>query len=295
MSTYYVTPLFCSQGMIYLLLAGIAVLILVVVYFATPKIPIVTSKNLFQKPSLKLSVIIPCYNESDRLHLCTDDIIKCLPTFDIPIKDIEFIFVNDGSKDDSLEKLKAIKTEHTDWNVVILNLPKNRGKGYGVRHGMFHAKGSYLMYMDSDAAASFGAVKILWDPKYDVVIGSRAHLMKESLIKRSFIRSVLMYCFHLFVYTFGVRSIKDTQCGFKLFKRKAAQLIFKNARIDRFLFDVELILIAEYFGLKLKEVGIPWNEVPGSKMSIIKDSLKMAYDLIILRFGIILKIRSINK
>ena len=268
---------------------------IVAVYLVTPNMPIPTSNNLYGRATLTLSVIIPCYNESDRLKLCTEDIIKSIPSIDITLKEIEFIFINDGSKDDTLKKMNEIKAKYPDWNVVILNLPKNKGKGYGVRHGMFHARGKYCMYMDSDAAASFSSLKILWDTKHDVLIGSRAHLMNESRVKRSYFRTVLMYCFHLFVYVFGVKSIKDTQCGFKIFKRKAAQLIFKNARIDRFLFDVELILIAEFFGLKIKEVGIPWNEVDGSKVNVVLDSINMAYDLIILRFGIFLRIRSIIK
>eukprot|EP00835_Amoeboradix_gromovi_P006002 NODE_635_length_5742_cov_0.308701.p2 type:complete len:285 gc:universal NODE_635_length_5742_cov_0.308701:3819-2965(-) len=282
-------------GIIILTSLAFFLIMILVVYAVTPELPNITSTNLYKKSSTTLSVIIPCYNESDRLHLCTDDIIKSIPYCKIPLNEIEFIFVNDGSNDDTLVKLNAIKLKYKNWNVVVLDIPKNKGKGYGVRHGMSNAKGDYCMYMDCDAAASFSCVEIIWDPKCDVVIGSRAHLSKESKAKRSPFRSILMYGFHLFVYIFGVKTIKDTQCGFKMFKRKAAQVIFKNARIDRFLFDVELILIAEYFGLKIKEVGIPWQEVDGSKMSFIRDSLKMAVDLLILRFGIMFKIRSINK
>eukprot|EP00834_Sanchytrium_tribonematis_P009031 NODE_1398_length_1150_cov_0.872502.p1 type:complete len:281 gc:universal NODE_1398_length_1150_cov_0.872502:1066-224(-) len=278
-----------------LIIGGLLIIIFILfIYKMTPKIPHVTSMNLYGKSSCTLSVIIPCYNESDRLHLCFDDIIETLPTLDISVNEIEFIFVNDGSNDDTLEKLKIAQKKYKNWNIVVLDLPNNRGKGYGVRHGMFHSKGEYAMFMDADAAASFRCIKILWNQDSDVVVGSRKHIAKTSLVKRSQLRNFLMYSFHLIVYIFGVRSINDTQCGFKLFKRKAAQMIFKNARIDRFLFDVELIFLAEHFGLKIKELGIPWNEVPGSKMSIIRDSMKMIIDLLIMRFGIILGIRKIK-
>ena len=269
--------------------------IFLVLYLATPKLPKISCTNLYEKSKYTLSVIIPCYNEEDRIHLCSQDIEKTLPDFHIPVNEIEFIFINDGSKDKTADKLESIKQSHPDWNTTIINMPTNKGKGYGVRLGMLHAKGEFCMYMDCDAAASLSSTKILWDTSYDVLIGSRSHLMTESKIKRSNFRKFLMKSFRLFLYIFGVKTIKDTQCGFKIFKRKAAQLIFKNARIDRFLFDVELIIIAEHFGMKIKEVAIPWNEVPGSKMSLIKDSIKMAIDLVLLRFGIIFQLRRITK
>lgn len=122
-----------------------------------------------------------------------------------------------------------------------------------------------------------------------VVVGSRAHLVKtEAVVKRSFIRNVLMYGLHTILRVVGVGHIRDTQCGFKLFSRRAAQQIFPYQHLATWIFDVELLLLAKELGMPVAEVPIEWHEVSGSKLHVLADSLQMLRDLVILRANLLL-------
>ena len=94
-----------------------------------------------------------------------------------------------------------------------------------------------------------------------------------------------MHSFHKVLYVLGIRIIKDTQCGFKLFTRKSALNIFNNTHVEGWIFDIEVLLLAQYFNMPIVEVSVTWHEIDGSKVSIIKDSIKMAIDLLIIRFN----------
>lgn len=122
-----------------------------------------------------------------------------------------------------------------------------------------------------------------------VAIGSRSHLVEtEAVVKRSALRNFLMYAFHAFVYLLsspGVRGIKDTQCGFKMFSRSAARKIFPFMHVEGWIFDIEVLHLASSKGLLVEEVAINWQEVEGSKMNLMTDSIKMAIDLFVIRFN----------
>lgn len=96
-----------------------------------------------------------------------------------------------------------------------------------------------------------------------VICGSRAHLEKEVLVKRHPLRNLLMYSFKLFVWLFGVRGVRDTQCGFKLFSRPAARVLFHNLHINRWAFDVDLLYLARHFEMEIVEVPVRWQEISG--------------------------------
>jgi dolichyl-phosphate beta-glucosyltransferase len=122
-----------------------------------------------------------------------------------------------------------------------------------------------------------------------IAIGSRAHLVStEAVVKRSAIRNFLMYAFHTFVFLLsspGVRGIKDTQCGFKMFSRSTARKIFPFMHVEGWIFDIEVLHLASSKRIRIDEVAINWQEVEGSKMNLITDSLKMAVDLFVIRFN----------
>lgn len=103
-----------------------------------------------------------------------------------------------------------------------------------------------------------------------------------------------MYGFHLLVNIFGIRGVQDTQCGFKLFTRKAAELIFYNIHLERWAFDLEVIYLAQYFHIPFKEVPVNWTEVPGSKLSPIRDSIQMGKDLLKLRLAYFFEIWTVS-
>lgn len=92
-----------------------------------------------------------------------------------------------------------------------------------------------------------------------------------------------MYGLHTILRIVGVGHIRDTQCGFKLFSRAAAQRIFPFQHLPTWIFDVELLLLAKQLRMPVAEVPIEWHEVSGSKLNVITDSLQMLRDLLVLR------------
>jgi len=115
-----------------------------------------------------------------------------------------------------------------------------------------------------------------------IICGSRAHLEQESIATRSFFRTILMYGFHFLVWFFAVRSIRDTQCGFKLFTRSAARICFPNLHIERWAFDVELLYIAEALNIPAEEVSVYWTEIDGSKVTPVWSWIEMGSDLFLI-------------
>ncbi|KAK9466317.1 nucleotide-diphospho-sugar transferase [Lipomyces arxii] len=228
---------------------------------------------------VEISVIVPAYNEKERLPGMLTEAIEVLTKWGITW---EIIVVDDGSTDGTDQV--AVKFE----GVRVCVLEKNRGKGGAVTHGIMRSRGKCVLFADADGASLFNDIHSLYDvlPKDGIAIGSRAHMVKsDAVVKRSFIRNFLMYSLHTLLYIFGIRSIADTQCGFKLFTRSAAASIFPHMHNEGWIFDVEILILAERKGISVKEVPISWHEVEGSKMELAKDSVKMAFDLVIIRFA----------
>lgn len=112
-----------------------------------------------------------------------------------------------------------------------------------------------------------------------VVCGSRAHLEKEETAKRTFFRLFLMHGFHFLVWFWGVRDIRDTQCGFKLLTRKSAKHIFQALHVERWAFDVEMLYIAQTLNIPVTEIPVNWTEIEGSKIVPFWSWLQMGRDL----------------
>jgi len=225
-----------------------------------------------------ISIIIPAYNEERRIV----DTLNKIKAF-LDGKDYEIVVVNDGSKDRTVEVVEELHDDH----IRIINNPGNKGKGYAVRNGMLHAKGDLLLFSDADLSTPIEELeKLLPFVKegYGIVIGSRA--MKESDIKvhQPFYRELMGKFFNKIVGLVAVKGIKDTQCGFKLFTREAADKIFKLQKLDGFSFDVELLYLAKKLGFKIKEVPIVWINDEDTRVSTIKDSAKMFFDLFKIRW-----------
>ncbi|MCD6500545.1 glycosyltransferase family 2 protein [bacterium] len=234
---------------------------------------------------MKLSVIIPAYNEEKRLPRTLREIDGYLKKQDY---DSEIIVVSDGSTDKTVEVVKNLMNYIE--NLKILDFKKNRGKGFGVRQGMLKAMGDYRLFTDADNSTSIDQVEKMWsffEKGYDVVIGSRdvkgAVLSPPQPWWRRLLGDIFRFLTHIICGTWG---ILDTQCGFKGFTKKAAENIFKEAKINGFAFDPEILVIAKKFGYKIKEIPVRWRNDPESKVKF-KNMIKMGIGLFKIRLNLI--------
>lgn len=230
---------------------------------------------------MKISVIIPAFNEEKRLPLTLDDMAAFLKTFEY---EVEVIVVDDGSKDKTAEVAEQMKDKIN--NLHILRSETNHGKGYAVRKGMQSATGELLLFMDADNSSPLSEISKLlpYSREYEVVIGSR-HLTAESVtIKQPWYRILLSRWGNKLIQALVVKGVIDTQCGFKLFERTAGQEIFRRQVINGFGFDMELLAIAQkILGYHIKEVPITWHDTPGSHIRPLRDAWKIFRELLLIR------------
>jgi len=256
-------------------------------------------------PSVYISLIVPAYNEQERLPSMMDETLEYLKKRkkNDPSFSYEILVVDDGSKDGTSGVALKYSKKETVETVRLLKLLKNRGKGGAVKRGVLSARGRYILFLDADGATDIADLQRLEDGirkaeknGYAVAVGSRAHLVNSDVVaKRSLFRNFLMYAFHIVVQVLGVRGIKDTQCGFKLFTRKAAHALFYNLHIERWAFDVELLYRADSLRIPAVEVAVNWQEIPGSKLAPIDASLQMMKDLTRIRFAYMFGIWQVDK
>ena len=271
-----------------------------------------------------LSLIVPAYNEQDRIarmiesshaYLSSKNGLEMLQKISSTTTtnvsnnnlNVEWVFVNDGSTDattavieQTYQKLmmkQRIPNNKSNSNSYwrVLSLTQNSGKGAAVKTGMLNARGKYRLMVDADGATEFGPglerlVDVLLlqqqqqqqqqNEKLDnsenmkiAIFGSRAHLAKESGAQRSLVRTILMYGFHFFVRILVSNAIQDTQCGFKLLSKEAALASFDKLHLRRWAFDTELLIRLSRLDIPVHEVGVPWQEVDGSKLNTSKFSL----------------------
>ena len=244
-----------------------------------------------------ISVIVPAYNERERLPVMLAEAVDHLhKTYS---DSYEILLVDDGSTDDTVDialdwcVARLEKGDLLPDQLRVVSLSSNRGKGGAVAHGMRHIRGRSAIFADADGATKFGdlaglaeKIKGAESEGYGIAVGSRAHMVTtDAVVKRSWIRNLLMYSFHTLLKTVGVREVRDTQCGFKLFTRPAAQAVFRDMRTEGWIFDIEILLLARYKGIPVVEVPVNWHEVEGTKLELVKDSLRMAWDLAVVRLG----------
>ncbi|KAE9552207.1 hypothetical protein FO519_004588 [Halicephalobus sp. NKZ332] len=251
-------------------------------------------------PEVYVSVVIPAMNEEERLPVMLEECLEYLNSRAKESKEFTFeiIVVDDGSKDKTSEVAFNQGRKQEENKLYVLKLPKNVGKGGAVRFGTFCARGKIILFADADGATKFEEFEKLETALVDacsdgdyfeweypaVSIGSRAHLAEKSKAERTFFRTILMKGFHLVVWLFAVKSIKDTQCGFKMFTRSAAAMLFPKLHIERWAFDVELLYLAEKAGIPIKELSVDWKEIAGSKITPIISWIQMGRDILLIWF-----------
>lgn len=226
-----------------------------------------------------LSVIIPAYNESERITRTLGDIFSYnLETSDL----IEVIVVSDGSTDSTVNVVN-----HYQQSFPILKIIEyfpNEGKGFAVKTGMLNAVGDLVLFCDADGSTPFIEIEKLLQQidTYDIVIGSRAH--KNSHVETTLKRFLIGRIFSFLLSTFLISGFKDTQCGFKLFNKHVVKELFSRQKAKKFSFDYEILFLAKKLNLSVKEVGISWQNIDGSKVNLVSDSLKMLKDIFLIRF-----------
>src|SRR6202041_2325459 len=202
---------------------------------------------------------------------------------------LEILIVDDGSTDNTLRVAEEWAREMS--SVRVISNGDNRGKGFSVRHGMLEARGRIALFTDADLSAPIDeADKLLAavdgpEPAFDVAIGSRA--MNRSLIsaRQSRFREFAGIIFNTVVRLCLRLPFVDPQCGFKAFKRESCKIIFEQQRIERFGFDPELLYLARHHGLRSTEIPVRWAHSPGTKVSMLRDSVQMFADVFIIRWN----------
>ena len=227
--------------------------------------------------------MIPAYNEASRLPPTLQTVRQYLDHS--PYADAEILVVDDGSRDQTAALVEAAAAE--DARVRLLRNPGNRGKGFSIRHGMLEARGEWILFSDADLSAPIEELSKLIDAAEKqnarVAIGSRA--LDRSLIgvHQSSWREFAGNVFNLSMKTVTGLPFADTQCGFKLYHREAALVIFKRQQLERFGFDAEDLFIARLHGLKTVEVPVRWNNVEGTKVSLLGGA-RPFLDLLLIRW-----------
>lgn len=224
-----------------------------------------------------------------------NDLLQCI--FRDENFTFEVIVVDDGSVDATSTVVLEYTHKYGAETVRLCKLVHNNGKGGAVRKGMLRSRGRYLLMADADGATEFAdlerlerGMKQIEKDGLGIVVGSRAHLVQETQAQRTVLRSVLMHGFHLLVYVLCVKGINDTQCGFKLFTRKAARKCFTNLHIQRWAFDCEVLFVARNAKIPIKEEAVRWQEIEGSKLNVATASIQMLRDLALIRLGYSLRI-----
>ena len=229
------------------------------------------------------SFIIPAYNESERLATSLPKVFAYIRERQMQA---EVIVVNDGSTDDTAEITRSFARRCPE--IRLLENPGNRGKGYSVRNGMLHANGDILLFTDADLSSPiYEATKLFAaiEGGADVAIGSRwlrADLQTE---RQPWHRQLYGRLFNLALRMVLGLKYRDTQCGFKAFTRAAAQTVFSRQRVERWGFDPELLFLANKFKLRTVEVAVEWAHDHRSKISPIRDGLKMGVEMLAVRWN----------
>ncbi|KAH8961838.1 hypothetical protein BDL97_05G070000 [Sphagnum fallax] len=264
--------------------------------------------SLFGPAGKYLSLVMPAYNEQDRIRSTLDETLSYLQERAKKNKSFtyEIIIVDDGSKDNTAKVGFEYVKKYTLDVVRVLKQVVNQGKGAAVRKGMLCSRGQLLLMLDSDGATKITDLEKLESQilqsmpeqqgistkslpeqlpdKAVVAFGSRAHLEKQALATRKWYRNLLMKAFHLCVLLVAGPGVRDTQCGFKMFTRSAAQQLFANLRLKRWCFDVELVYLCKRLRIPVHEVAVTWAEIPGSKVHFFS-FIHMLFELILVRLG----------
>ena len=227
------------------------------------------------------SFVIPAYNESVRIRPTLDELLRYVRSQDW---DAEILVVNDGSRDDTAQIVREYGKSHPQ--ILLVENPGNRGKGYSVRNGMLRARGDICLFTDADLSSPMSEAQKLFDAigrGADIAIGSRWLDVEMQTERQPLYRQAFGRIYNLVLRILLGLHFADTQCGFKAFRRDAAQRIFPLQKIEGWGFDPELLFLARRAGLRVDEVPVLWAHSEGTRLHPFRDGMRM--------FGEVLRIR----
>jgi dolichyl-phosphate beta-glucosyltransferase len=227
------------------------------------------------------SIVVPAYNESARIAETLNRIFACITKRGW---NAEVIVVNGGSSDGTGKIVREYAREYPALRLV--EMPRNRGKGYCVRNGMLHARGDILLFSDADLSSPIEEADKLFTALTqgaDIAIGSRWLDPKLQIQKQSLHRQLFGRIFNLTVRIILGLKFKDTQCGFKVFTRRSAHTIFPLQKIERWGFDPELLYLAGKFDFVVREVPVVWAHCEGTHLSPLRDGIGMLWEILTIR------------
>jgi dolichyl-phosphate beta-glucosyltransferase len=229
------------------------------------------------------TVVIPCFNEAERIAATARETLEYLETNS---PESELIIVNDGSTDETSAIARDALAPAKIETRLLENFP-NRGKGAAVRTGLLAAARPIGLFFDADLSTPLGEIPKVIEPiangDVDLAFGSRALDRKLIGIHQPWRREQAGRVFNLLVRLATGMPFWDTQCGFKAFRLDVCRPILERARVQGFAFDVELLFLAYRAGLRFREIPVRWNHAEGSKVRVIHDSLRMLREVIALR------------
>ncbi len=232
------------------------------------------------------SIVIPAYNEAARITNALEAVVGCIRQRQWSA---EVVVVDDGSRDRTAELVRAFAASAPE--VRLLQNPGNRGKGYSVRNGILHSFGEVVMFTDADLSAPIEEAEDLFAAiagGADIAIGSRWLERARQTIRQPLYRQFFGRCFNAVTRVVMGLPYADTQCGFKAFTRAAAQTVFQLQTIERWGFDPEILFIALKRGYRIVEVPVSWAHDERTRISYLKDGIRMLEDIAIVRWNALL-------
>src|SRR5471032_1450554 len=238
--------------------------------------------NQLRQTRPRYSIVVPAYNERARIGYTLEQLLEYLRA---QKWSAEIVVVDDGSRDETFSFVSQMAEENPELRII--QNAGNQGKGYAVRNGMLNARGEILLFTDADLSSPISEAPALFaalEKGADVAIGSRWLDPSLQFQRQSLKRQIMSRTFNLFTRALLAFPYHDTQCGFKAFTRRAAEMIFPLQRITRWGFDAEIIYLAHHLKLMVAEVPVAWGHDERSTLHPWRDGFYMGLDTLKIRW-----------